>query len=74
MGRSPSTVSREMARNSGRDRYRSASADEAACTCGRRPKLTPKPALRSSSAPAATGPSSRSLTASRPSRSLRTSP
>ncbi|MFD6912169.1 helix-turn-helix domain-containing protein [Streptomyces virginiae] len=49
-GRSPSTVSREIARNSGRDRYRAASADEAACTCGRQPKLAQKPALRSSSA------------------------
>ncbi|WTN46242.1 helix-turn-helix domain-containing protein [Streptomyces sp. NBC_00631] len=28
LGRSPSTVSREIARNGGRDRYRAASADE----------------------------------------------
>ncbi|MFE7568430.1 helix-turn-helix domain-containing protein [Streptomyces sp. NPDC057539] len=38
LGRSPSTVSRENARNGGRDRYRAASADEAAYACGRRPK------------------------------------
>ncbi|MGW7458402.1 helix-turn-helix domain-containing protein [Streptomyces sp. NPDC054797] len=74
LGRSPSTVSREIARSSGRDRYPAASADEAPYTRGRRPKLAQKPALRPSSAPATTGPSSRSLTPSRPSRSLRTSP
>ncbi|WP_405816514.1 hypothetical protein [Streptomyces sp. NBC_00040] len=73
MGRSPSTVSREIARNSDRDRYRRFRR-RGAYTCGRRPKLAQKPALRSSSAPAARGPSSRSLTASWPSRSLRTSP
>ncbi|MFH8409156.1 helix-turn-helix domain-containing protein [Streptomyces sp. NPDC018019] len=32
LGRSPSTVSREIARNGGRDRYRAASADAAAST------------------------------------------
>ncbi|MFF4222540.1 helix-turn-helix domain-containing protein [Streptomyces abikoensis] len=30
LGRSPSTVSREIARNGGQDRYRAASADTAA--------------------------------------------
>ncbi|WUF44003.1 IS30 family transposase [Streptomyces sp. NBC_00483] len=38
LGRSPSTVSREIARNGGRDHYRAASADEAAYSRGRRPK------------------------------------
>ncbi|MFE7333018.1 helix-turn-helix domain-containing protein [Streptomyces sp. NPDC057565] len=49
LGRSPSTVSREIARNGGRDRYRAASADAAAYTRGRRPKqakLAQRPALR----------------------------
>ncbi|MEV8529425.1 IS30 family transposase [Streptomyces sp. NPDC052000] len=49
LGRSPSTVSREIARNGGRDRYRAASADEAAYARGRRPKrakLAQRPALR----------------------------
>jgi IS30 family transposase len=48
-GRSPSTVSREIARNGGRDRYRAASADAAAYARGRRPKqakLAQLPALR----------------------------
>ncbi|WP_428849396.1 helix-turn-helix domain-containing protein, partial [Streptomyces lycopersici] len=47
LGRSPSTVSREIARNGGRDRYRAASADEAAYARGRRPqqaKLAQRPA------------------------------
>ncbi|MEU9321921.1 helix-turn-helix domain-containing protein [Streptomyces sp. NPDC048295] len=38
LGRSPSTVSREIARNGGRDRYRAASADVAAYESGRWPK------------------------------------
>ncbi len=38
LGRSPSTVSREIARNGGRDRYRAAPADAAAYERGRRPK------------------------------------
>ncbi|WUX64160.1 helix-turn-helix domain-containing protein [Streptomyces sp. NBC_01431] len=49
LGRSPSTVSREIARNGGRDRYRAASADAAAYARGRRPeraKLAQRPALR----------------------------
>ncbi|MFJ5223118.1 IS30 family transposase [Streptomyces sp. NPDC088400] len=49
MGRSPSTVSREIARNGGRDRYRAATADAAAYGRGRRPKqakLAQLPALR----------------------------
>ncbi|MFD5388034.1 helix-turn-helix domain-containing protein [Streptomyces sp. NPDC127074] len=49
LGRSPSTVSREIARNGGRDRHRAASADEAAYARGRRPKqakLAQRPALR----------------------------
>ncbi|MFD0169075.1 IS30 family transposase [Streptomyces decoyicus] len=37
-GRSPSTVSREIARSGGRNLYRAASADAAAYTRGRRPK------------------------------------
>ncbi|MFB6963572.1 helix-turn-helix domain-containing protein [Streptomyces sp. NPDC056309] len=48
LGRSASTVSREIARNGGRDRYRAASADEAAYARGRRPKqakLAQRPAL-----------------------------
>ncbi|MCD9880905.1 helix-turn-helix domain-containing protein [Streptomyces sp. NR30] len=40
LGRSPSTVSREIARNGGRDRYRAASADAAAYARGRRPSDT----------------------------------
>ncbi|WP_223864731.1 helix-turn-helix domain-containing protein [Streptomyces sp. 5-10] len=49
LGRSPSTVSREIARNGGRDRYRAASADATAYARGRRPKpakLAQRPALR----------------------------
>lgn len=49
LGRSPSTVSREIARNGGRERYRAASADAAAHARGRRPKqakLARRPALR----------------------------
>ncbi|XAD56640.1 IS30 family transposase [Streptomyces albidoflavus] len=49
LGRSPSTVSREIARNGGRDRYRAAPADAAAYARGRRPKqakLAQRPVLR----------------------------
>jgi hypothetical protein len=49
LGSCPSTVSREIARNGGRDRYRAASADEAASARGRRPKQAEpaqRPALR----------------------------
>ncbi|MET7853071.1 helix-turn-helix domain-containing protein [Streptomyces avermitilis] len=49
LGGSASTVSREIARNGGRDRYRAASADAAAYMRGRRPKeakLAQRPALR----------------------------
>ncbi|MEU2359085.1 IS30 family transposase [Streptomyces misionensis] len=49
LGRSPSTISREIARNGGRNRYRAASADAAAYERGRRPKqakLAQRPALR----------------------------
>nr|WP_237293251.1 hypothetical protein [Streptomyces katrae] len=49
MGRSSSTVSREIARNGGRDRYRAATADAAAYERGRRPKqakLAQRPSLR----------------------------
>src|SRR5258707_5782398 len=38
LGRSPSTVSREMSRNGGNDRYRAALADENAWARSRRPK------------------------------------
>jgi IS30 family transposase len=38
LGRAPSTVSREIGRNGGADRYRAASADEAAYSRARRPK------------------------------------
>ncbi|MFD7629780.1 helix-turn-helix domain-containing protein [Streptomyces sp. NPDC059851] len=38
LGRSPSTISREIARNGGRNRYRAASADAAAYERGRRPQ------------------------------------
>jgi IS30 family transposase len=38
LGRAPSTVSREIVRNGGADRYRAASADEAAYSRARRPK------------------------------------
>ena len=38
LGRSPSTVSREIRRNGGADRYRAALADEAAYSRARRPK------------------------------------
>jgi len=38
LGRAPSTVSREIRRNGGRDRYRAALADEAAFSRTRRPK------------------------------------
>ncbi len=38
LGRSPSTVSREIKRNGGCDRYRAIQADEQAWRCARRPK------------------------------------
>ncbi|MGW5852774.1 IS30 family transposase [Streptomyces sp. NPDC055254] len=38
LGRPSSTISREIARNGGRDRYRAAAAEEAAYERGRRPK------------------------------------
>jgi IS30 family transposase len=38
LGRAPSTVSREIKRNGGRDRYRAAGADKRAWTCARRAK------------------------------------
>lgn len=38
LGRAPSTVSREIVRNGGADRYRATSADEAAYSRARRPK------------------------------------
>ena len=38
LGRAPSTVSREIKRNGGYDRYRAAAADESAWRRGRRPK------------------------------------
>src|SRR5690349_10167158 len=40
IGRSPSTVSREVARNGGRENYRAGSAEQAALNRTRRPKLT----------------------------------
>ncbi|MEV6080010.1 helix-turn-helix domain-containing protein [Streptomyces sp. NPDC052069] len=48
LGRSPSTVSPEIARNGGRDRYRAASADEAAYarTSAQQARLTQRPSLR----------------------------
>src|SRR6201999_617099 len=49
LGRSPSTVSREMSRNGGCDRYRAALADENAWARARRPKcckLAISPRLR----------------------------
>ena len=49
IGRSPSTISREIARNGGYSRYRAASADERAWSRSRRPKrckLAKSPALR----------------------------
>src|SRR3954452_17443606 len=38
LGRSPSTVSRELVRNGGRPRYRATAADHSAWTRARRPK------------------------------------
>src|SRR6476660_1829216 len=49
LGHSPSTVSREISRNGGYDRYRAAQADEQACARSRRPKrckLADRPRLR----------------------------
>jgi IS30 family transposase len=49
LGRSPSTVSREMSRNGGYDRYRATLADESAWARSRRPKcckLATNPRLR----------------------------
>ena len=49
LGRSPSTVSREISRNGGYDRYRASSADETAWVRARRPKrckLAANPRLR----------------------------
>ena len=48
LGRSPSTITRELARHGGRRRYRAAKADERAWGSGRRPqvcKLAREPAL-----------------------------
>src|SRR5271168_1367489 len=39
LGRSPSTISREVSRNGGADRYRAAGSDQAAWDRARRPKL-----------------------------------
>ena len=38
LGRTPSTISREVARNGGQRRYRAAVAEDRAWACGRRPK------------------------------------
>ncbi|MEU4841268.1 helix-turn-helix domain-containing protein [Nocardia testacea] len=38
LGRSPSTISREIARHGGRNAYRAAVADQPACQRARRPK------------------------------------
>jgi IS30 family transposase len=38
LGRAPSTISREVARNGGRGKYRSSGAEDRAWHCGRRPK------------------------------------
>ena len=49
LGRAPSTISRELTRNGGRDRYRAHRADRAALRRGRRPKpskLAENPVLR----------------------------
>lgn len=49
LGRSPSTVSREISRNGGYDRYRASSADETAWERARRPKrcgLATNPQMR----------------------------
>ncbi|MFJ4866784.1 helix-turn-helix domain-containing protein [Streptomyces sp. NPDC088748] len=49
LGRAASTVSREIARNGGRERYRAASPDVETCRRARRPKaarLARLPALR----------------------------
>src|SRR3954465_8813195 len=49
LGRSPSTVAREISRNGGYDRYRASQADETAWVRARRPKrckLTDNPHLR----------------------------
>lgn len=49
IGRSPSTVSREVARNGGREHYRAVTADRHAWDLGRRPKpclLAQRPKLR----------------------------
>src|SRR5262249_24883095 len=40
LGRSPSTISRELERNGGRGRYRSVRAEQRAQRCARRPKPT----------------------------------
>ena len=40
LGRSPSTISREIARNGGRERYRSVRAEQRAQRCARRPKAS----------------------------------
>jgi len=48
LGRSPSTVSREIARNGGRERYHSVRAEQRAQYCARRPrasKLSQRPGL-----------------------------
>jgi DNA-binding CsgD family transcriptional regulator len=56
LGRSASTVSRELKRNGGYDRYRAALADETAWVRARRPKrckLAEHPQLRTSEEPGA---------------------
>src|SRR6476620_3371876 len=47
LGRSASTVSREVSRNGGADRYRAAGSDQAAWDRARRPKLCKLVAVRS---------------------------
>jgi DNA-binding CsgD family transcriptional regulator len=58
LGRSPSTVSREISRNGGCDQYRAALADEQAWARTRRPKrckLAHNPRLRQAVAPTCRG-------------------
>ena len=63
LGRSPSTISREVQRNGGADRYRAARSDQAAWDRARRPKLCKlacRPFLRRTYQPCCSGNGHRS--------------
>ena len=56
LGRAPSTISREVGRNGGRDAYRATGSDQTAWERGRRPKRPARTARRRRSPRYASGP------------------